>query len=126
MILADTSVWVDHLRGGEPRLAAALDVGQVWMHPFVLGELACGALHNHAEVLTLLSQLPAVPIATDAEVLAFIDKRSVWGRGIGWVDAHLLAATALAVPVRLWTKDRRLAAVAGDLGLAVSLQGRNP
>lgn len=123
MILADTSVWVDHLRRGEPWLAAALDAGRVWMHPFVLGELACGTLHSRAEVLELLGQLPSVPVATDAEVLGFIDRRAVWGRGIGWVDAHLLAATALAVPVRLWTHDKRLAVVAEELGLGSSLRG---
>lgn len=118
MILVDTSVWVEHLRQGEPPLAAALEEARVLMHPFVLGELACGHLRNRAEVLRLLGSLPAAPTATDAEALGFIERHALMGRGIGYVDVHLLASAALATPARLWTRDRRLAAVAGELGLA--------
>lgn len=117
MILVDTSVWVDHLRRGMPALAEALDAGGVLMHPFVRGELACGHLRNRAEVLQLLGDLPPAPIATDAEALAFIERRALMGRGIGYIDVHLLAATALAAQARLWTLDRRLAAVAEELRL---------
>jgi hypothetical protein len=116
-MLVDTSVWVDHLRSGVPALAAALDAGEVLMHPFVLGELACGNLKNRAEVLHLLRELPAVPVATDAEALAFIEHRALMGQGIGYIDVHLLAAVALAGTARLWTRDRRLAAVATSLKL---------
>ena len=118
MILADTSVWVDHLRSGVPALAAALDACEVLMHPFVLGELACGNLKNRAEVLHLLRELPVVPIATDAEALAFIEHRALMGQGIGYIDVHLLAAAALAGTARLWTHDRRLAEIAARLKLA--------
>lgn len=118
MILADTSVWVEHFRKGEPRLVQALEAGTVWMHPFIVGELACGNLRDREGVLALLGQLPPVTAATDAEVLAFIESRALMGRGIGWVDAHLLAALALTPPVRLWTGDRRLESVAAAIGLA--------
>ncbi len=117
MILADTSVWIEHFRRTEPRLLAALEAGEVLMHPFVLGELACGNLRNRHEILGLLSNLPAAPTAADLEVLDFIEHRKLMGRGIGYVDAHLLAATALASPARLWTRDRPLNVIATALGL---------
>ena len=118
MILVDTSVWVDHLRAGDAELVALLDRAQVLSHPFVIGELACGNLRNRTEVLRLLQDLPQLPVANDAEVLFFIERHRLMGRGIGYVDNHLLAATALAAPARLWTRDQRLAAVARDLTLA--------
>lgn len=118
MILVDTSVWVDHLRDGAPALAAALEQGSVLMHPFVLGELACGNLKNRGEVLRLLGDLPAAPLATDPEALDYIERRALMGRGIGYVDVHLLASAALAGAARLWTRDKRLAAAAADLKLA--------
>jgi predicted nucleic acid-binding protein len=118
MILVDTSVWVDHLRDGAPALAAALEQGGVLMHPFVLGELACGNLKNRGEVLRLMGDLPAAPLATDPEALNYIERRALMGRGIGYVDVHLLASVALAGAARLWTRDKRLAAVAADLKLA--------
>jgi len=118
MILVDTSVWVDHLRAGAPALAVALEQGSVLMHPFVLGELACGNLKNRGEVLRLLGDLPASPLATDPEALDYIERRALMGRGIGYVDVHLLASVALAGAARLWTRDKRLAAVAADLKLA--------
>lgn len=118
MILVDTSVWIDHLRSGETALAAALEDGRVLMHPFVLGELACGTLKNRDEVLELLGDLPAAPTATDPEVLGLIERRALMSRGIGYIDIHLLASAALADVGRLWTRDRRLAAVASELELA--------
>ena len=118
MILADTSVWVDHLREGAPALAAALERAGVLMHPFVRGELACGNLKNRGEVLRLLGELPAAPLATDAEVLNFIERRPLMGRGLGYIDVHLLASVALAGSARLWTRDKRLATVATALNLA--------
>ena len=118
VILVDTSVWIDHLRSGEPVLATALEGGRVLVHPFVLGELACGNLKNRGEVLRLLGALPAAPTATDPEVLGLIERRALMGRGIGYIDVHLLASAALADVARLWTRDRRLAAVAAELELA--------
>jgi len=122
MILVDTSVWVDHLRDGTTALAAALEQGRVLTHPFVLGELACGNLKNRGEVLQLLGELPAAPMATDPEALDFIERRALMGRGIGYIDVHLLASVALAGTARLWTRDKRLAEVAADLKLAYAGQ----
>jgi predicted nucleic acid-binding protein len=118
MILVDTSVWIDHLRVGDEGLVTLLDSAQVLCHPFVVGELACGNLRNRGEALTLFGELPRVAVATDAEVLYFIEQHGLMGRGIGYIDAHLLAAVSLAGPARLWTRDKRLGAVATDLGLA--------
>ena len=116
-MLVDTSVWVDHLRHGEVEQTAALQVGQVDMHPFVVGELACGNLQARAEVLGLLQALPQLQVATDKEVLFFMDAHALMGRGIGYVDMHLLAATRLGAHL-LWTRDKRLHAIAAELGLA--------
>jgi predicted nucleic acid-binding protein len=118
MILVDTSVWIDHLHSGEPLLAAALEAARVMMHPFVLGELACGNLANRSDVLELLGNLPAAPTATDPEALDFIERRALMGRGIGYIDVHLLASVALSGDAHLWTRDRRLGAAATDLELA--------
>lgn len=123
MILVDTSVWIDHLRSGEPALVIALEGGQVLMHPFVLGELACGNLKNRGEVLRLLGDLPAAPTATEPEVLDFIERRALMGRGTGYIDVHMLASTVLAGDARLWTRDQRLAAAADELELAFSEGG---
>lgn len=118
MILVDTSVWVEHLRRGMPGLGRILDHGQVCIHPFILGELACGNLKNRRTVLELLTDLPGIAVANDQEVLGFIERRALMGRGIGYIDMHLLAATVLTGSVQLWTLDRRLARVAGELDVA--------
>jgi|SRR5882724_6951962 len=119
MILIDTSVWVDHLRSGDQAVAAALERGGVLMHPFVLGEIACGNLtKKRSEVLRLLAELPAAQSATDEEALSFIERYGLMGRGIGYIDVHLLASVMLAGKARLWTRDKRLAAIAADLKLA--------
>ncbi len=118
MILVDTSVWIDHLRSGEQRLSEALEGERVLMHPFVLGELACGNLGDRSRVLRLFAELPTAPTATDPEALEFIERRALMGRGIGYLDVHLLASTALHGDARLWTRDRRLAAAATELELA--------
>lgn len=118
MILVDTSVWIDHLRSEEPALVEALERGRVLMHPSVLGELACGNLGKRDEVLRLLGDLPAIPVATDEEAMAMIERRALMGRGIGYIDVHLLSSTALAGDALMWTRDRRLAAVATELELA--------
>jgi predicted nucleic acid-binding protein len=118
VILADTSVWIEHLRSGVPALAALLERGRVLHHPMVRGELACGNLRNRREVLDLLGRLPLAPVASDDEALEFIEARALMGRGIGYVDVQILAAVALAGTAQLWTRDRRLGAVAGELGLS--------
>ena len=118
MILVDTSVWVDHLREGSAPLSQALERAQVVMHPFVIGELACGNLRNRQQVLRLLKDLPRAPLATDEEVLTFIERHVLMGRGIGYIDVHLLASTALGDATKLWSIDKRLASIAGELGLA--------
>ena len=117
MILLDTSVWVEHFRNRASAAAAVLEKGAVLVHPYVVGELACGNLARRAEVLALLRSLPNVTVATDDEVLAFIDSRQIAGRGIGYIDAHLLASAFLE-NTRLWTLDPRLAEVATQLGVA--------
>lgn len=121
MILVDSSIWIDHLRAGEPVLVELLNAGRVLTHPFVIGELACGNLKNRKGVLSLLQDLPAAPVATDEEVLFFIEKRGLMGKGIGYVDAHLLAAISVTGTGRLWTRDKRLDAVAGSIGLAFKM-----
>jgi hypothetical protein len=118
VILVDTSVWGEHLRRGHATLAAELGAGQVLTHPFVIGELACGNLKNRREVLDLLGRLPSAPTATHVEALAFLERRALMARGIGFIDIHLLASAALAPPARLWTVDGRLAAIAAELNLA--------
>lgn len=122
MILVDTSVWIDHLRAGEPALADLLEANRVLMHPFVLGELACGTLKNRTEILYYLRHLPEAPVAMHAEVLHFMEQHQLMGRGLGYVDIHLLAAVALVGTARLWTRDKRLAAAAASLGLAVTTE----
>jgi hypothetical protein len=119
VILVDTSVWIDHFRGGRSDLAALLNRGQVLMHPFVAGELACGDLLARETTIELLEQLPSITVAHHVEVMAFIERRRLHGRGVGYIDVHLLASAAID-GVRLWTKDRRLQAVADKLDLAAA------
>jgi predicted nucleic acid-binding protein len=118
VILVDTSVWIDHLRRGDPKLASLLQIGQVLAHPWVTGELALVHLSQRSEILGLLRNLPQAKSATDIEVLTLIDSHHFFGLGIGYVDAHLLAATMLTTDARLWTRDKRLAALAAKHGLA--------
>jgi predicted nucleic acid-binding protein len=113
MVLADTSVWIQHFRGGEPKLACHLADGQVLMHPFVLGELACGNLKNRAEILSALHELPSAKLASTAEALQLIEDRRLWGRGLGWVDVHLFAS-ALLSECGFWTLDKKLARAAAE------------
>ena len=119
MILVDTSIWIDHLRVGDPELAAVLQDGQVLTHPRVIGEIALGNLSGRREVLGLLQNVPRATVATDAEVLNLIEARHLFGTGLGYVDAHLLAA-ALLTGAGLWTRDKRLAAAASRIRLTHS------
>ena len=116
MILVDTSVWVDHLRASDAQLAALLNSRTVVMHPFVVGELACGNLSNRALTLGLLNNLPCAVVAQPDEVLVYVERHRLQGKGIGYVDVHWLASVAIASN-QLWTRDKRLLAVARQLGL---------
>ena len=122
-MLVDTSVWVDHLRAGNEELVELLRAGEVACHPLVIGELACGAIGNRQTVLGLLSALPVLAKAQDAEVIEFIDRHRLMGKGLGLVDVHLLASSMLA-SVPLWTRDRTLAAAASRLGVGWAKGGR--
>lgn len=117
MILVDTSVRIDHLHTGDHELIELLHVGHVLAHPWVTGELALGHLSRRSEILGLLHNLPQATVATDIEVLALIESRHLVGVGIGYVEAHLLAATLLTPGARLWTRDKRLAKAAVHHGL---------
>ena len=116
MILVDTSVWIDHLRWGSPRLVQLLEAEQVLCHPFIVGGLACGNLRHRTEVISLLSELPVATIAMHEEALTFLEARRLKGRGLGYVDLHLLASSSLD-RVALWTLDKPLALIAASLGL---------
>lgn len=116
MILADTSVWVGHLRRGDRHLADLLNRGEVLVHPFVIGELACGRLKPRTAILGHLRELPRAVAASDEEALSFIEAHSLMGSGLGYVDIHLLASARLS-DVKLWTADRALRQVAQRLGL---------
>ena len=118
MILVDTSVWVDHLRRGDAQLVELLELAKVVMHPFVVGEIACGSLDDRSSVLELLRDLPAASVAENEEVLGFIERQGLHAKGIGYVDAHLLASVALTECTALWTRDKRLRVAAEALGCA--------
>ena len=120
MILVDTSIWIDHLRRGDERLAQLLDRGEVVMHPFVVGELLLGNV-KISRMMDDLNALPKATVATDAEVLKFVADRKLPGSGIGYIDAHLLAATALTPETTIWTRDKRLLAIARSLSLAAEI-----
>ena len=118
MILVDTSVWVDHLRRGDARLTGLLERAQVVMHPFVAGEIACGNLSDRKQVLSLMANLPRSAVADGDEALAFVERRRLHGKGLGYVDVHLLAAVMLTPGAALWTRDKRLLSAARALGCA--------
>ena len=120
MILVDTSVWIDHLRGGNRGLRTLLEQGEVLCHPLIIGEVACGTLRKRDEVLSLLDDLPKAVVAQHDEVLEFLNQWRLYGKGIGWIDLHLLASAQLS-GVSLWTADNRLRIVASDMGRAASV-----
>ena len=121
MILADTSVWIDYLRSGDERMTALLADRSILMHPFVVGELAVGNLHPRGAMLAVLNALPSASVATHQEVLDFLENNKLFGRGLGYVDAHLLVSVRLTADAVLWAYDRRLHGIASQLGLAVHL-----
>ena len=120
MILADTSVWIDHLRlpQGHEKLADLLDRSQIVMHPFIIGELALSHLKPRDQILGDLGDLPQTILATEAEVLRFIERHVLFGTGIAYIDAHLLTAAVLTPGTRIWTRDKQLLGAANKLGLA--------
>lgn len=107
MLLVDTSVWVSHLREGNVGLTNLLNDGDVVCHPFIIGELACGHLRNRSEILSLLQTLPMVIQAEHEEVLPFVENNKLMGKGLGYIDIHLLASAALE-KVPIWTLDKKL------------------
>lgn len=117
MLLVDTSIWIDHFRQGDADLQHALADGAVISHPFVIGELALGNLRQRNLILESLSALPQAAVAEPSEVLALVAAARLHGRGIGYVDAHLVASVRLTAGSVLWTRDRRLAAIAEELGI---------
>ena len=119
MILVDTSVWIDHLRHGDVELTRLLNAGQVLTHRFVIGELALGNLQNRNIVLNSLQSLPQVTSASDVEALHFIENNGVFGKVVGYIGAHLLAAVRLSPDALLWTRDKRLLTESIRLGLCV-------
>lgn len=116
-MLVDTSVWINHFRRSNDDLEHVLEEGSVSIHPFVIGELACGSLKRRTEVIGLLHALPLVPMATHDEVMRFVERAKLFGSGLGWIDVHLLASARLAHE-SLWSADRRLRQAAIRLGLA--------
>ena len=118
MILADTSVWIDHLREENAILAELLDSEEVLMHPMVIGELACGNIRNRVGVLNRLRRLPIISVVSEEDVLSFIEEHRLMGRGIDYVDVHLLASVAMDNSALLWTRDRRLRDAAAELSIA--------
>ncbi len=117
MILVDTTVWVDHLRTGDPALLDLLESGAVVTHPHVIGEIALGSLRQRSLVLDALESLPKAPTASHDEIMVFVNEARLFGIGIGLIDVHLLAATRLLPGCRFWTRDRRLATAAERLGV---------
>ena len=118
-VLVDTSVWIDHLRRGDPQVVQLLVEGRVVCHPGVIGELACGTLRERERVLHDLQCLPMLPASSAEEALHVVERYRLWGRGLGWTDVHLLASCRLG-GAALWTRDRALQAAAGELGVAVN------
>jgi len=121
MILADTSVWIDYLRSGDALLSEQLSQANLLMHSMILGELAMGNFKNRQLLLQRWGGLPLIQTATDTQVLSLIDTHQLMGKGIGWIDVHLLTAVSLADRVQLWTRDKRLKTIAETLNLAAQL-----
>lgn len=122
MILVDTSVWIEHLRHRDSTLVRLLNTGQVLTHPYTIGELALRNLRQRDVILDTLHNLPRTKIATDEEVMAFINHNKLYGVGIGYIDAHLLTSARLTPHTLLWTQDKRLHTAAKQLGLHATLK----
>jgi hypothetical protein len=121
LILADTSIWIDHLRSGNKEMRRHLDQGQIVIHPFIIAELALGSLKERTRTLALLDLLPQVRVARLSELRLTIEARRLYGLGIGLTDAHLIASVLIDSPTLLWTRDKRLRQAAENLGIHASL-----
>jgi predicted nucleic acid-binding protein len=121
MILADTSVWVDHLRDGNPEMARCLSLGQITMHPFIVAEIALGSLKNRGQRLADMEALLEVKVAQLSEVRHMIEAHALYSKGIGLTDAHLIASCLLTPGTQLWTRDAAMEKVARALGILVNL-----
>jgi predicted nucleic acid-binding protein len=117
MILVDSSVWIDHLRVPEPVLNERVISSKIYCHPFIIGEIALGALARRAFVVSFLKRLPQSILARDSDVLTLIEQGGIYSLGIGYVDAHLLASVRLTPGTTLWTRDKRLLAAAEKIGV---------
>jgi predicted nucleic acid-binding protein len=122
VILVDSSVWIDHLRGSDAMRSGLLDAGQVLSHPFVIGELALGSFRQREVIVNAMRDLPQSVVASDDEALALIDRHGLHGLGIGYIDAHLLASTRLTPGATLWTRDKRSRSAATRLGVVAGLE----
>ena len=121
MILADTSIWIDHFRAHDLMLAHVLERNEVLIHPFVLGEISLGNFGDRKRKLVMLAKLPLATLASAAEVARAIEDNRLHGLGVGYIDVHLAVSTMLTRDARLWTRDRRLRSVAEQLGVAAML-----
>jgi predicted nucleic acid-binding protein len=121
LILADTSIWIDHLRSGNKEMRRHLDQGQIVIHPFIIAELALGSLKERTKTLALLDLLPQVRMAQSSELRLMIEARRLYNLGIGLTDAHLIASALIDAPTLLWTRDKRLRQAAEALGIHASL-----
>lgn len=121
MILADTSIWIDHLRKTSAQLLALLDARELLMHPFIIGELAVGSIRDRTAMLVELNLLPKITVSANGNVILFISKHHLYGAGISYIDAHLLVAVHGAKNVQLWTRDKRLHAASTRLNIAASM-----
>ena len=121
MILADTSVWIDHLRSENKEMRRHLNQGRIVLHPLVVAELALGSLRDRTRTLALLDLLPQVKVAQLREVRLMIESRRLYNLGIGLVDAQLIASIFIDPPTLLWTKDKPLRKVAEALGIHTNL-----
>lgn len=120
MIVVDANIWIDHLRVANLALAGLIQRRRIVIHPYTIGEIGLGSLARRSEVLEQLAMLPAAPVAEHDEVLAFMDGHALFGTGIGYVDSHLLASAKLIEAGKLWTRDKRLHAIAERIGIAAS------
>ena len=117
MILADTSIWIDHFRSKNPQLAQHLDQGKIVIHPLIVAELALGSFRRRTETLALLDLLPRLQLAQLTEVRFMIEARRLYSLGIGLIDAHLIASVFISPDTLLWTRDKRLREAADSLGI---------
>jgi hypothetical protein len=121
LILADTSVWIDHFRSGSKDLQKALNQGQIVIHPWIIAELALGSLRERAKMLAMLDLLPQVRVAQESELRFMIEARRLYNLGLGLTDVHLIASVFLVPPTLLWTRDKRLRSAAEALGIHANL-----